>query len=88
MATYGDVWTACVTALAQGTRFDLEVCGTRHRSDRDGTRVTLTWTLTYWARLDRGDCNQIEAATADEMIARVHALGTTTQPADVGEVAP
>ncbi len=88
MTSYGDVWAACEEAFGRGTRFDLEVCGTRHRADRDGTRVTMEWTLTYWSAVDRRDCQQFETATADEMIARIKTLGATTAPGDVGAIHP
>lgn len=80
MATYGDVWQACMAAFGRGARFDVEVTGIRHR---DG-RIEMTWTLTHnYERL--GDLEQVEASSADEMIARVRALGVEADPASVGK---
>ncbi len=85
MATYGDVWKVAEEAFNRGMRFDLDVSGARMRPGDGEPR--FEWTLT-WGYEKRNGLEQIEAATADEMIARIRAIGQTTDPADVGEIHP
>jgi len=83
MATYADVWRQCEETFGRGTRFDVDVSGARRR---DGT-IHIEWTISHFATRG-GEMEQIDAATADEVIARLKVLGETTSPADVGEIHP
>ena len=81
--TYADVWREAEFAL--GTTFSLAVEGWRRVRTRPQARVRVTsieWSL-YWEN-ERGEGLTLEAATPEELIARIRALGQTSTPADVG----